>query len=137
MQQSLEHVLDQMVNAWDSGDAQAYARLFTPTATYVTFAGSVSSGREAIARDHEPVLTRYQKGSRMRMRVTSTRYIGSGVAVVVSEGGIGKGKRIPLDKVQTFVLERQPDGTWLCSAFQNSKKNRLMIWLASRGGDRA
>ncbi|WP_369375257.1 SgcJ/EcaC family oxidoreductase [Promicromonospora sp. Populi] len=137
MQQSLEHLLDQMVTAWDSGDAQAYASLFTPTATYVTFAGSVSSGRDAIARDHEPVLTRFQRGSRMRMRVTSTRLISDDVAIVVSEGGISKGKRIPLDKVQTFVLERQLDGTWLCSAFQNSKKNRLMIWLASRGGDRA
>lgn len=135
MQQSLEHVLDQMVVAWDSGDAHAYARLFTPAATYVTFVGSVSSGRDAIAHDHEPVLARFQKGSRMRMRIMSTRFIGDDMAIVLSEGGIGKGKRIPLDKVQTFVLERQPDGTWLCSAFQNSKKNRLMIWLASRGGD--
>lgn len=69
----------------------------------------------------------------MRVRVTSTRLVGDDVAVVVSEGGIGKGRRIPLDKVQTFVLERQRDGSWLCSAFQNSKKNRLMIWLAGRG----
>ncbi len=133
MQQSLEHVLERMVQAWDAGDARAYASLFTPTATYVTFMGTVSSGRDAIARDHEPVLTRFQKGSRMRVRITSTRLLGDDVAVVVSEGGIGKGKRIPLDKVQTFVLERQPDGSWLCSAFQNSKKNRLMIWLAGRG----
>lgn len=135
MQESLKHVLDLMVAAWDAGDAKAYANLFTEDATYVTFIGTVSRGRAAIARDHEPVLTRFQRGSRMRVRVTDTRFVGNSLAIVVSEGGVGKGDRIPLDKVQTFVFTRGADGTWLCAAFQNSKKNKLMTWFAEREGN--
>ncbi len=137
MQTSIEHALDLMVAAWEAGDAPAYANLFTEDATYVTFIGTVSRGRAAIARDHEPVLTRFQNGSRMRVRVTDTRFIDNDLAIVVSEGGVGKGDRIPLDKIQTFVFKREADGTWLCTAFQNSKKSKLMTWLAARGGNAA
>ncbi len=61
MQTNIAHVLAQMVEAWDDGDAENYASYFTTDATYVTFLGSVSKGRSAIASDHEPVLTRFQK----------------------------------------------------------------------------
>ncbi|WP_166982975.1 SgcJ/EcaC family oxidoreductase [Paramicrobacterium fandaimingii] len=132
MQSSIEHALDQMVEAWNAGDARAYASLFAEDATYVIFAGSTSIGREAIRRDHEPVLSRFQKGSRMRMSISSVRSIGDDVALVLTEGGVGTGKRIPLDKVQSFVFRRQNDGRWLCEAFQNTKKHRLMMWFFAR-----
>lgn len=132
MQTNIAHVLAQMVEAWDDGDAENYASYFTADATYVTFLGSVSKGRSAIASDHEPVLTRFQKGSRMRVQVTSIRFIGDDVAIILSEGGVSKERNVPLNKVQTFVFERQADDTWLCAAFQNSKKNKLMGWLTSR-----
>ncbi|MFD5224502.1 SgcJ/EcaC family oxidoreductase [Microbacterium sp. NPDC058342] len=137
MQQSIDDVLGLMVAAWDAGDAKAYADLFTEDATYVTFIGTVSRGRAAIARDHEPVLTRFQKGSRMSVRVTDIRFIGTDLAIVVSEGGIGKRDRIKLDKVQTFVFKRGVDGRWLCAAFQNSKKNKFTALLAARSGSAA
>jgi uncharacterized protein (TIGR02246 family) len=133
MQSSVEDAIDRMVQAWNAGDAAAYARQFTQDATYVIFAGAVSLGREAIRRDHEPVLTKFRKGSRMRVVITRIRYLSDDTAHVLTEGGVGKRPRIPLDKVQTFLFRRQPDGSWLCDAFQNTKKNRLMIWLAGRG----
>ena len=133
MQHTIEDTLTQMIQAWDAGDAAAYARQFTPEATYVIFAGAVSHGREAIRRDHEPVLAKFQKGSRMRIVITHIRYLDEDTASVLTEGGVGKGKRIPLNKVQSFLFRRQPDGSWLCEAFQNTRKNRLMIWLANRG----
>lgn len=131
MQSSVEDAIDRMVQAWNAGDAAAYARQFTQDATYVIFAGAVSLGREAIRRDHERVLTKFQKGSRMRVVITQIRYLSDDTAHVLTEGGVGKRPRIPLDKVQSFLFRRQPDGSWLCDAFQNTKKNRLMIWLAS------
>lgn len=133
MQQSIQDTLAQIVQAWDAGDAAAYARHFTPDARYVIFTGAVSYGRESIRRDHELVLARFQKGSRMRMSITQIRYLDDDIAYVLTEGGVGKGKRIPLNKVQSFLFRRQSDGSWLCEAFQNTKKNRLMIWLAARG----
>ena len=123
---TIDGCLARIQRAWNDGDAAAYAREFTDDASYVIYAGIVSLGRAAIERDHEPVLQKWQRGTRMAMRVIETREIAPGVAVVVTEGGIGKGRRIPLDKVQTFTLVRTDDG-WKCSAFQNTKKNRLFI----------
>lgn len=132
MQMSVDDALDRMVQAWDAGDAAAYADLFTEDATYAMYAGLVSTGRDQIRRDHEPVLTKWRRGSRMRVRVRSVRWLGDDVAVVLTEGGIGTRRRIPLDKVQTFTFRRQPDGELLCAAFQNTKKQRLLVWAHSR-----
>lgn len=126
-----------MVDAWGRGDARAYAEQFTEDATYVIFAGSVSVGREAIYRDHVPVLTKWQKGSTMRVVVRSVRHLTDDVAVVLTEGGVSKGRRNPLNKTQTFVFARQPSGEWLCSAFQNTKKNRLFAWVSRRSSPAA
>ena len=68
----------------------------------------------------------------MRVSITDIRYLDDDTALVLSEGGVSKAKKIPLDKVQSFVFRKQPDGSWLCEAFHNTKKNRLMIWLVSR-----
>lgn len=131
MQLSIEQTIDRMAKAWDDGDAAAYASHFMPDATYVIFTGSVSEGREAIRRDHEPVLAKWQKGSRMRVSITSVRYIDRNVAVVLTEGGVSKAKNIRLNKVQSFVFRRQESGDWLCESFQNTKKNKLLMWVTA------
>jgi uncharacterized protein (TIGR02246 family) len=122
---TIEAALARLSAAWDAGDAAAYAREFTDDATYVIYAGIVYEGRAAIERGHVPVFEKWQRGSRMRMRVRSVRHLGDDVAVVLTEGGIGK-RRIPVNKVQTFTMVRR-DGRWRCAAFQNTKKNRLFI----------
>ena len=122
---TIEAALARLSAAWDAGDATAYAREFTIDATYVIYAGIAYEGRDAIERGHVPVFEKWQKGSRMRMRVISVRHLADDVAVVLTEGGIGK-RRIPIDKVQTFTMLRR-DGRWQCAAFQNTKKNRLFI----------
>ena len=133
--EQIERTVARMVDAWDRGDATAYASQFTEDATYVIFAGIVSHGREAIRRDHVPVLTKWKKGSRMRVSIKSIRHISEDTAVVLSEGGFSKRAAIPLDKVQTFVFARQDSGEWLCAAFQNTKKNKLMTWFNDRASN--
>jgi len=132
---TIEAALARLSAAWDAGDAAAYANEFTDDASYVIYAGIVYDGRDAIERGHVPVFERWQKGSRMRMRVLRVRLLADDLAVVLTEGGIGKGRRIPIDKVQTFVMVRR-DGRWQCAAFQNTKKNRLFIRM-NRAFDRS
>lgn len=136
MQPTVEQAVDRMVEAWGRGSAAEFAAQFTEDATYVMFAGIASVGSEAIRRDHVPVLTKWQRGSRMRVSIQSVRYLDDDTAVVVSEGGVSKRATIPLDKMQTFVMRRQADGIWLCAAFQNTKKNKLMIWVNRRSAQR-
>ncbi|HET8780708.1 MAG TPA: SgcJ/EcaC family oxidoreductase [Agromyces sp.] len=118
--------LDRIRAAWDAGDASDYAAEFTDDASYVIFAGMHDLGRDAIRRTHVPVFDKWQRGSRMSMRVLDLRFIAPDVAVVVTDGGIGKRARIRHDKMQTFVMVRDGEG-WRCAAFQNTKKHRLFI----------
>jgi uncharacterized protein (TIGR02246 family) len=127
----VQAALDRIRAAWDAGDARAYAEEFTDDASYVIFAGIVSTGRDEIREAHVPVFEKWQRGSRMSMRVLDLRFPAPDVAIAVTEGGIGTRERIPHDKVQTFVLVRDGE-RWRCCAFQNTKKNRLFIAMNRR-----
>lgn len=127
----VEAALERIRAAWDAGDAAAYAAEFTEDASYVIFAGILSSGRAGIARDHVPVFEKWQRGTKMSMRLLELHFATPDVAITVTEGGLGKGSRIGFDKVQTFVFVRQGP-VWRCTAFQNTKKNRLFIAVNRR-----
>lgn len=123
--------MDRLRLAWNAGDATAYADEFTDDAMYVIFAGIVSHGREQIRADHVPVLERWQRGSTMSMRVLEAKMIGADAAVVLTDGGIGKGRSIHHDKVQTYVFVREGE-RWRCAAFQNTKVNKLFAFVNAR-----
>lgn len=123
--------LERMAAAWDAGDARAFADEFTEDASYVIYVGLVYQGRDEIERGHQPVFEKWQKGSRMSMLVRSIRLLDATTAVVLTEGGIGRG-RVRRDKVQTYTFVRGTDGRWRCAAFQNTKKNRLFIRMNAR-----
>jgi uncharacterized protein (TIGR02246 family) len=125
---TIDDCLTRMVSAWDAGDAAAYAAEFTEGASYVIYVGLAYFGRAAIERAHIPVFEKWQKGSRMAIRVLEKRMLDQSTAVVVTEGGIGKRGRIRQNKVQTFTLVRV-ENRWVCTAFQNTKKNHLFIRL--------
>jgi uncharacterized protein (TIGR02246 family) len=125
---TIDDCLARMVSAWDAGDASAYAAEFTEDASYVIYVGLTYFGRAAIERAHVPVFEKWQKGSRMAIRVLERRMLDRRTAVVVTEGGIGKRGRIHPNKVQTFTMVWAED-RWRCAAFQNTKKNRLFIRL--------
>lgn len=127
----IKETLDRMRRAWDAGDASAFAEEFTDDATYVIFAGIVSLGRDEIRADHVPVLEKWQRGTRMSMRVLDVRVYGGDVAIVLTEGGIGKGARIRHDKVQTYTFVREGE-RWRCAAFQNTKRNRVFAAINAR-----
>lgn len=131
--QGVHDALDRIRAAWDAGDPGAYAAEFTDDATYVIFAGIISHGRDAIRDDHVPVFERWQRGTRMVMRILDARTLGDDVAVVLTEGGLYKGSasKARCDKVQTFTMVRKGD-RWLCAAFQNTKRNRLFAAINAR-----
>jgi uncharacterized protein (TIGR02246 family) len=124
--EGLTALLDALRQSWDAGDAEAYAQLFTEDATYVIYTGVAYCGRTAIRDSHAPVFSRWQKGSRMAMRVLRWHRVSDDVVVVLTEGSVGTGRTLPYDKLQTCTMRRTPQG-WRCAAFQNTRKSR---WFA-------
>ena len=115
-----------MTEAWDRGDAEAYARCFTPDASYVTFVGTTYLGRQDIAECHRALFAKFGKGTRMRMEILSLGHPAPTTITVVSSGDVTKKPPRRLAKMQTFTFTRDDDGEWLCAAFQNTKHHPLM-----------
>jgi uncharacterized protein (TIGR02246 family) len=115
-----------LADAWNAGDAAAYAAEFTADASYVAFTGDVMNGG--------PRSRTCTVGS-SRARCAAPGWAGAptvgtsgwciGVAVVVSSGGVQPAGAAELTadqaSVQTSVLVEQ-DGRWLVAAFHNTRQ---------------
>jgi uncharacterized protein (TIGR02246 family) len=120
-------VLGRLTQAWNDGDATAYARLFTEDADYVTFFGLNFPGREAIESSHRALFEGPLKGSKLTAPLGATakvRFVRPDVAVVVVGGGSSLTGADTADEGRestvSFVLVRE-DGEWLITAFQNTR----------------
>ncbi|QGN48298.1 SgcJ/EcaC family oxidoreductase [Micromonospora sp. WMMD558] len=126
-------VIGALVDAWNRQDAEAYGRLFTEDATYVTWVGTHYRGRRDIVASHRALFTRFVKGTKLADEILDLRFFGPDTAVVTGRGEIYKGDRPgKLTKVQTYVLVRTADGGWRIAAFQNTKRKPLMEAVSFR-----
>lgn len=120
--------LGRLAQAWNAGDATAYAAEFTPDATYVAFTGDVMQGRAAIEQVHRWLFDGPLRGSRMDWRPDreQVRMVHPGVAVVVTTGGVRPAGAAELTddrvSVQTSVLVAG-DAGWRVAAFQNTRRD--------------
>lgn len=120
---TIEACPDRIRIAWDAGDAEAYAKEFAEDATYVIFLAEPLLGRAEIDKNHVLVLAKWQKGTRMAIKIIGARPLGEAAASVLTIGGLGKSGDINYDKLRTFAMVRR-DGGWQCAAFQNTQMSR-------------
>ncbi|WP_181777080.1 SgcJ/EcaC family oxidoreductase [Amycolatopsis pittospori] len=119
-------VLGKLVDAWNEGDATAYARLFTEDADYVTFFGMNMPGRQVIESAHRALFEGPLKGSKLVADgdEPKVRFVRPDVAIVVSGGGsslAGGGKPEPgRESTLTYVLVEEAEG-WRVASFQNTR----------------
>lgn len=123
---ALQTVLADLAEAWNAGDATAYAALFTSDASYVTFDGDRLEGRDAIEDIHRFLFQGPLRSSRMisESGIQATPLVREDVVVLVSTGGIqlpGQPDLEGRDSIQTLTLVRH-EGRWLVAAFQNTRK---------------
>ncbi|MFI9405899.1 SgcJ/EcaC family oxidoreductase [Nocardia sp. NPDC052316] len=129
---AIRDLFARQAQAWQDGDAAAFAALFTEDADYVTWFGTHAKGRQQIHESHIPVLTKYLKNTRLDGEITSLRFLTPDVALIHAEGAVLKGKRRRNrrnTKVQTTVVVRT-DGDWQIAAFQNTKYHWLFAKFA-------
>ena len=128
-----------VLDAWGSGDAEAFAAPFRDDAVFVAFDGSVLSGRAQIAAVHRELFARWLKGSRLVDERTVVRFVGADTAIVHAVGGtIMRGKTRPAperDSIQTLVAVRDAGG-WSFVSFHNTRIRPIaaggmsaLLWL--------
>jgi uncharacterized protein (TIGR02246 family) len=118
-------VLSGLVDAWNAGDATAYARFFTEDADYVTFFGLNTPGRAAIESGHRALFEGPLRGSRLTGggEPPKVRFVRDDVAIVVAGGGSSLDGEPDPDRASTvtYVLVREPDA-WRVASFQNTRR---------------
>jgi uncharacterized protein (TIGR02246 family) len=123
-------LLDSTVRAWGAGDAEAFGAAFATEASYVTFVGTVYSGRTEIVESHRALFAEFLKGTRLVYEILAMHVVQPDVLVVVTRGDVVKGARSKSPtKVQTYTVTREPTGVWRIAAFQNTKRRRLLEWF--------
>ena len=123
MSAEIHRLLDRVREAWNAGDAAAYAALFTEDADYITYFGLNMKGRQAIEDGHRELFT-------MPIKIEgrgepAVRMLGDGVALVVATGGSTvEGKPDPSrDSVLTYTAVETQEG-WRFASFQNTRVSR-------------
>jgi uncharacterized protein (TIGR02246 family) len=118
-------VLTELADAWNDGDATAYARLFTEDADYVTFFGMNMPGRAVIERAHRALFEGPLMGSKLVSGggEPKVRFVRPDVAIVVAGGGSSLAGDQPEPgraSTLTYVLVEEDDG-WRVASFQNTR----------------
>lgn len=127
--QAVSAVVEQLVRAWNNGDAAAYAALFTPDADYVTFFGVNLPGRPAIEQAHRALFDGPLHGSQMTLTGAppTVRFARPDVAIVVATTSVTRPDDTPSpdatgpDATQTLVIVHEPD-SWHISTFHNTRR---------------
>jgi len=126
MTEAIHDVLSRLTDAWNAGDAEAYARLFTEDADYVTFFGVNFPGRVTIESAHRALFEGPLRGSKLigGGDGAKVRFLRPDVAVAVVGGGSSLTGEAATDpgraSTLTFVLVKD-DEDWRIASFQNTR----------------
>jgi uncharacterized protein (TIGR02246 family) len=128
-EQAVQDLLLKLREAWDRGDGEAYAAVFSDDAQYVNAPGERVYGRKAIAESHQHVFDTIFKGSKLgRNYPRRFRQISPDVILVESSGSVlfpGESEdRIPPNGLLTMVIARHNDA-WRIVSFQNTPTGRM------------
>jgi uncharacterized protein (TIGR02246 family) len=115
---AVRRLLDQINQAWERGDAAAYASYHTPDADLIDFRGIHAVGRQAIIDLLQPAFDGVLKNTRVEARIVDLRFLAADVAIFHTEGKIAP---VGDESVQTFVATKEASG-WQIAAFQNTRK---------------
>lgn len=126
---AIRDVLTRLSDAWNNGDAAAYAALFTEDADYITFFGHHTEGRQAIEDSHRSLFAGPLKGSKMTAAgIVKIRFLSPDAALIITTGGTsleGEDKPDPgRNSIVSFTAVRTPDG-WRLSSFQNTRQTAV------------
>lgn len=117
-----------MIEAWNSGDATAFAAPFAEDATFIAFEGTVLAGQDAIVDFHQRLFDTQLKDTRLEGGASFVRFLGSDVAVMHARCGVllaGRERTIASrESMQLFVCTRH-GRDWRVAAVMNARRLTL------------
>lgn len=117
----MNDLLQRLAEAWNAGDAAAYAELFTEDADYITYFGLHLQGREAIEATHREVFKLPIKID-MGGGEPQVKELGPGVRQAIVQGGSnGRASVVTFVAVETGGGEPGNGGGWRFAFFQNTR----------------
>ncbi|HET7809108.1 MAG TPA: SgcJ/EcaC family oxidoreductase [Steroidobacteraceae bacterium] len=124
----LKTFVDQMIEAWNHGDAAGFAAPFAEDADFIAFEGTHLRGRAAIIGFHQPLFDTALKGTRLEGSVKFVRFVTPHLAVLHAWGTTTlKGQTnasSSRDSMQLFVFTKHADA-WQCDALLNARRITL------------
>ncbi len=129
----IQRLLDELVDAWNRGDANAYGARYRDDATFTNVNGMFHIDREEFNRRHDEIFRGVLKGSTITLMPRKIRFIGPDVAVVdldcgvfgtkVQPPGVQRGTDGSLHTSLMLVLVKE-SGSWWIAAYHN-------VWQAT------
>ena len=127
----IQALIDAQTEAWNRGDADAWASCFSDDAGFVNIMGMSLHGRAHIAERHGVMFRSVFVGSTSRALLESVTPVGDDTLLLRMELAVSGQRALPPGIVATdrdgtlrtrmlYVLARQPRGGWFVVAAQNT-----------------
>ena len=122
---AIQQILSGMDDAWNRGDAKAWASCFVPDAELIDVAGTILEGRDAIERRNAVLLGDVFKGSHLAQKLRRLRFLRSDVAVVDADAELYGYQSLPkglpasgavLTVRLRYVMVYQNDKWWIVAS---------------------
>ena len=115
VEDGIRNVLSGMEEAWNRGDAKAWARYFTRDAEFIDVAGTILDGRDRIERQHAELLGGMLRGSHLTQRLRRIRVLQPEVAIVDAD-------------VELYGYQSLPRGFPASGAVLSSRLKHVMVY---------
>jgi uncharacterized protein (TIGR02246 family) len=116
-------VLNELEEAWNNADGEAFGAPFAEDAEFVTIRGEHHSGRIPIARGHQAIFDSIYKDSTVKLEAVTTKQLADDVLYVLAHSTLSAPSG-PLagehEARFSVVLSRPGDDDWQIAAFHNT-----------------
>jgi uncharacterized protein (TIGR02246 family) len=129
----IQRLLDELVDAWNRGDAKAYGARYGDDATFTNVNGMFHLNREEFDQRHDEIFRGALRGSTITLTPRKIRFIHPEVAIVDLDCGVFAAKAQPpgvrpgadgsLRTSLMLVLVKE-NGSWWIAAYHN-------VWQAT------
>lgn len=122
-------VMVRLREAWERGDGEAYASLFSEEAQYVSAPGERVHGRQAIAESHQSIFDTIFRATKLGRNYPSRmRRLTADVVLVEATGSVlfpgEREEEVAPNGLMSLVVARHGDA-WRIESFQNTPTGRF------------